>query len=1072
MFNAQTKATSKEQFLEQAKAARIERAYERRRDQAATSIQASVRGFLARQRLRNEFRRRFDSVLGSGDVEDVKLTSQSALEAFCAARTFLFIFHPEIDKERFERLCRCIIASMDADSIQESYVSVALNKEYAVLWIQQLKNILWNCCIYLKDLKPESPQDAKPLMLHLHVLVTFTSTSSWRVLKDKSCEPLRPVLMQLCANVASHLVGKGGLYGALQALLLRGLARARPALKRAPLMAATNLALRPMISGQFSEDLMNLFLLHILSVPALVHHLLNIAPESVAVFNSHGVFRRSLDILTVEQNMRILFNALEGNYALCLLANLVHLAYLNIENLSSRLLDFVHVATKLLESCQKYVVNKRSNLTHWHPILGWFAQSIDHGLHESLVSVKQQLQLLWSGPLVQVLFSPLVDVLSTADTTGSQADATVPSSPAGSASNLLKKALERASSGRTCSVQYRRLGGPETTTVALTCALFETALSSLTQLRLDILTGLCYQDLVLAHLWKLVRSLGPGHGVKAFLDLLALTTKASSPEFMILVLFCDCATHLITILDDLELYEQQRPFSLDDLVAISAFLNTFVFRLVWNGLIDLKSVNSNQLLCSSHTLLMLLYKRDCRRSYTPPDHWLIKDMKVSTFMGDLEKGKKAAQVLMQKVPHIIPHKERVVLFRKYVNNEKTVLGLTESACALSQSTLITVHRTRIVEDGYQQLAMLPTQALKGVIRVRFINEQGLDEAGIDQDGVFKEFLEETIKRVFDPSLNLFRATSEQRLYPSPTSYIHENHLSLFEFVGKMLGKAVYEGIVVDVPFASFFLSQLLGHQHSALYSSIDELPSLDADLYRSLTLIKHYEGDVQDLDLTFSLNEDCMGKLVTHELVPGGKAVPVTNVNKISYIHLMAHFRMHMQIHDQTGAFLKGFRSIINPDWLTMFSTPELQRLISGDNTPIDLQDLRRHTKYFGGFHNNHRLVNWLWDILERDFNSEEHRLFLKFVTSCSKPPLLGFAHLEPPFSIRCVEVSDDQDTGDTIASVIRGFFTIRKRDPVNRLPTSSTCFNLLKLPNYQKKSTLRDKLRYAITSNTGFELS
>jgi len=32
----------------------------------------------------------------------------------------------------------------------------------------------------------------------------------------------------------------------------------------------------------------------------------------------------------------------------------------------------------------------------------------------------------------------------------------------------------------------------------------------------------------------------------------------------------------------------------------------------------------------------------------------------------------------------------------------------------------------------------------------------LDEAGIDQDGVFKEFLEETVKRVFDPALNLFR----------------------------------------------------------------------------------------------------------------------------------------------------------------------------------------------------------------------------------------------------------------------------------------------------------------------------
>ncbi|XP_070389729.1 ubiquitin-protein ligase E3B [Dermacentor albipictus] len=1085
MFAGQAKSASKEQFLEQAKAARIERAHERRRDQAASAIQAVIRGFLVRQRLRTEFRREFDSVLRDGDGEEPNVpVATSALDVFRASRKFLFTFQPKVDKERFERLCRYVIASMDADTLQESYVAVALNKEDTVLWIQQLKGILGNCCGYLKEVRPECPQDAKSLMLHLHVLVTFTSTSSWKVLKDKTCEPLRPVLSQLCASVGSHLVGKGSLYGALQALLLRGLARAKPSLKRAPLVATINLALRPLLTGQFSEDLMNLFLLHILSVPALIHHLLNIAPEAVTLLNSHGLFRRSLDILVVEQNMRILFNALEGNYALCLLANLVHLAYLNIENLNSRLLDFVHVSTKLLESCQKYVVNKRSNLTHWHPILGWFAQSIDHGLHESLTFVKQQLQLLWCGPLVKVLFSPLAEMLAQNDNSSSGAAPTsqspqpdapsnVPNSPASaSASSLLKKALERASSARTCSVQYRRLGSPEVTAVALTCALFETALAGLTQLRLDILTGLCHHEWVLCQLWQLIRSVGPASGVRAFLDLLAFTTKPSGPEFRLLVLFCDCATHLVTILDDLELYEQQRPFTLDDLVAISAFLNTFVFRLVWNGLIDLKTASTNQLFCSCHTLLMLLYKRDCRRSYTPPDHWLIKDVKVSTFMGDLEKGKKAAQVLLQKVPHIIPHKERVVLFRKYVTNEKAVLGLTESACALSQSTLITVHRTRIVEDGYQQLALLPPQGLKGVIRVRFINEQGLDEAGIDQDGVFKEFLEETIKRVFDPSLNLFRATSEQRLYPSPTSYIHENHLSLFEFVGKMLGKAVYEGIVVDVPFASFFLSQLLGHQHSALYSSIDELPSLDADLYRSLTCVKHYEGDVQDLDLTFSLNEDCMGKLVTHELVPGGKAIPVTNENKISYMHLMAHFRMHSQIQEQTAAFLRGFRALVNPEWLTMFSTPELQRLIAGDNTPVDLQDLRRHTKYFGGFHNNHRLVNWLWDILERDFTSEEHHLFLKFVTSCSKPPLLGFAHLEPPFSIRCVEVSDDQDTGDTIGSVIRGFFTIRKKDPVNRLPTSSTCFNLLKLPNYQRKSTLRDKLRYAITSNTGFELS
>lgn len=103
-----------------------------------------------------------------------------------------------------------------------------------------------------------------------------------------------------------------------------------------------------------------------------------------------------------------------------------------------------------------------------------------------------------------------------------------------------------------------------------------------------------------------------------------------------------------------------------------------------------------------------------------------------------------------------------------------------------------------------------------------------------------------------------------------------------------------------------------------------------------------------DLDLTFSLDEEVMGKVVNHELFPGGRLTPVTNENRykktfhfyqfssisfvlrISYIHNMAFFRMHTQICEQTSAFIRGFRSIINPDWLALFSTNELQRLISG----------------------------------------------------------------------------------------------------------------------------------------------
>ena len=51
--------------------------------------------------------------------------------------------------------------------------------------------------------------------------------------------------------------------------------------------------------------------------------------------------------------------------------------------------------------------------------------------------------------------------------------------------------------------------------------------------------------------------------------------------------------------------------------------------------------------------------------------------------------------------------------------------------------------------------------------------------------------------------------------------------------------------------------------------------------------------------------------------------------------------------------------------------------------------------KIFSGFHGKHKVIQWLWDILESDFKRDERAAFLKFVTSCSCPPLLGFAHLQ-----------------------------------------------------------------------------
>ena len=172
----------------------------------------------------------------------------------------------------------------------------------------------------------------------------------------------------------------------------------------------------------------------------------------------------------------------------------------------------------------------------------------------------------------------------------------------------------------------------------------------------------------------------------------------------------------------------------------------------------------------------------------------------------------------------------------------------------------------MLEDGYVQLGALDAPTLKGTIRIEFVNEHGLEEAGIDRLGVFKEFLEEitrrspgdreeiawwtrphaprcapgctlpahvrarACRRAFDADLGLFRYNETRQLYPSAASGLADpNHLRMFDFVGKMIGKAIYEGIVLEAALADFFAAKLLGK-----HNSIDELRSLDPGLHSSL----------------------------------------------------------------------------------------------------------------------------------------------------------------------------------------------------------------------------------------------
>jgi hypothetical protein len=55
----------------------------------------------------------------------------------------------------------------------------------------------------------------------------------------------------------------------------------------------------------------------------------------------------------------------------------------------------------------------------------------------------------------------------------------------------------------------------------------------------------------------------------------------------------------------------------------------------------------------------------------------------------------------------------------------------------------------------------------------------------------------------------------------------------------------------------------------------DDLGSLDPDLHKNLLYVKNYAGDFDDLSLNFVAVEDHFGEAREHELVPGGKDIPV-----------------------------------------------------------------------------------------------------------------------------------------------------------------------------------------------------
>ena len=340
-----------------------------------------------------------------------------------------------------------------------------------------------------------------------------------------------------------------------------------------------------------------------------------------------------------------------------------------------------------------------------------------------------------------------------------------------------------------------------------------------------------------------------------------------------------------------------------------------------------------------------------------------------------------------------------------------------------------VRRDQVFRDSYQKLYYKSGAEIKfGKLSIRFVGEEG-----VDAGGVTREWFQVLSRQMFNPDYALFEHVASDRttFHPNKHSAINEEHLMFFKFVGRIIGKAIYENRALDCHFSRAVYKRMLGK-----VVSIKDMETLDLEYYKSL--IWMLENDITDIITeTFSMETDDFGATEIVDLTENGRNIPVTEENKSDYVQRVVEHRLTGSVQAQLAKFLEGklfkdktvlhfancfsgFYDIVPAELISIFNEQELELLISG-LPDIDVDDWRNHTEY----HNytvSSPQIQWFWRAV-RSFDKEERAKLLQFVTGTSKVPLNGFGQLEGMNGYSRFNIHRDYGNKD-------------------RLPSSHTCFN------------------------------
>ncbi|XP_071445079.1 E3 ubiquitin-protein ligase HUWE1 isoform X2 [Hetaerina americana] len=343
-----------------------------------------------------------------------------------------------------------------------------------------------------------------------------------------------------------------------------------------------------------------------------------------------------------------------------------------------------------------------------------------------------------------------------------------------------------------------------------------------------------------------------------------------------------------------------------------------------------------------------------------------------------------------------------------------------------------VRRSSVFEDSFRELHRRGADEWKNRFYIVFEGEEGQDAGGL-----LREWYVIISRDIFNPNYALFTTSPGDRVTYTINSASHynPNHLCYFKFVGRVIAKAIYDNKLLECYFTRSFYKHILG-----IPVKYTDMESEDYSFYKGLEYLM--ENHVSDLgDLTFSTEVQEFGVTEVRDLIPNGRNIGVSEVNKMDYVRLVCQMKMTGAIMKQLNAFLEGFYDIIPKKLISIFNEQELELLISGLPN-VDIDELRSNTEYHK-YQASSLQIKWFWRAL-RSFEQADRAKFLQFVTGTSKVPLQGFAALEGMNGIQKFQIHRDERS-------------------TNRLPSAHTCFNQLDLPVYETYDKLRRYLLKAI---------